>query len=192
MKSTIALMAFLVSISGTVLGAGEDLQRCLYNNGRPMEGHVCEILRKDAQKKRAEAEVSRRQQAVRNEAYAKQQAEQAAAQAAERQERDAASLVRKQKEEERIAEFRREQDKRDRAEAAEQKAAMNKQALRKAECGADYQTIQIGMQISRAQKCVAPFKLKGQINRADGVVSTYVAGSTYAHVMDGKIVSWGK
>lgn len=59
-------------------------------------------------------------------------------------------------------------------------------------CGADYLKPRIGMAIERAKECVAPLRLDSQINRADGVLSTYTARGVYVHVMDGVIVSWGK
>lgn len=59
-------------------------------------------------------------------------------------------------------------------------------------CGADYGVLRIGMTIGRANECYGAFKLKNQINRADGIISTYWRGGTYIHVMGGRIVSWGQ
>lgn len=73
-----------------------------------------------------------------------------------------------------------------------EKAAQSKENAIKDKCGVDYKTPQIGMKISRANECVGKFRLSAQINRADGVVSTYEGNGMYLHVMDGHIVSWGK
>lgn len=71
------------------------------------------------------------------------------------------------------------------------KVAGEQKALQEV-CGADYKALRVGMPLFRANQCYGKFVLRSQINRADGVVSTYWHGSTYAHVMNGLIVSWGK
>jgi hypothetical protein len=73
----------------------------------------------------------------------------------------------------------------------EQKIAAQIKA-RKVACGDDYGTPRIGMSLERAQQCVGKFTLVSQLNKADGIVSTYEAGSMYLHVMDKKIVAWGR
>lgn len=86
------------------------------------------------------------------------------------------------------------------AEAAEderrERVAAKRQAQiveeKKAICGDDYGQAKIGMSLARAQQCVAKFKLSSEINRADGIISTYTAGAMYIHVMNGRIVSWGR
>lgn len=123
-----------------------------------------------------------------NEAFEAERAErelkQAADQArwaAERREREAAVA----------AEVAR-QEAADRAERkAEAQARSKTVAERKAACGADYLTPRIGMPIDRALQCVGAFRLQGQINRADGVLSTYLGARRYLHVMDGRVVAWG-
>ena len=65
-------------------------------------------------------------------------------------------------------------------------------AARKAECGGDFQSPRIGMSLERAKHCVGDLKLKAQVNRSDGVLSTFVVGNLYVHVMNGKIVSWAR
>ena len=101
-------------------------------------------------------------------------------------------------EQERIAAHAAEQERINKEMEAERVASEKAQAAfsaklaaRKKECGADFETPRIGMTLERAKHCVGSLKLKGQINRPDGVVSTYWAGNIYVHVMSGKIVSWG-
>ncbi len=82
------------------------------------------------------------------------------------------------------------------ANAREERAAQNAAAKReqeaKARCGDDYRQPKIGMSIARAQECVGKFRMTNQINRADGVISTYQGSGMYLHVMDNRVVSWGK
>lgn len=80
----------------------------------------------------------------------------------------------------------------ERAERAEQKRQAAAVADMKARCGGDYKSPSIGMRIERAQECVAPVKLVSQINRADGVVSTYRSGSLTLHVMSGRVMAWDR
>lgn len=88
--------------------------------------------------------------------------------------------------------YRKERVREDREENVRQKRAADVVQERKKLCGDDYLTPKIGMSIERAQKCVGNFRLTSQLNRADGVVSTYSAVRTYLHVIDGRIVSWGR
>lgn len=62
----------------------------------------------------------------------------------------------------------------------------------KARCGNDYKTPSIGMRIERVQECIAPTKLVSQLNRADGVVSTYRSGEFTFHVMSGRVMAWDR
>lgn len=109
---------------------------------------------------------------------------------------------REQEEEKRLAKYKEDQVARElaykietekyKAEARAAEAAYNKKedALKK-ECGDDYKKVRVGMAFSRIQKCVGKFKLTSQINRADGIVSTYENPKGYVHVIDGMVVSWG-
>lgn len=72
-----------------------------------------------------------------------------------------------------------------------QAAFTEKMAARKKECGKDFESPRVGMSLERAKHCVGNLKLKAQVNRPDGVLSTYWAGNIFVHVMNGKIVSWG-
>ncbi len=83
--------------------------------------------------------------------------------------------------------------------AAEEKRGRAEQKRRGAEiadlkgrCGTDYKNPTIGMRIERVQECVSPVKLVSQINRADGVVSTYRSGSLTVHTMSGRVMAWDR
>lgn len=175
---------------------GENLERCLYNNGKPMEQRICDILRKNAAKKSAENDRYNERAAVQRARDTEQKAFAEAKQQELQRERDARFAELRAKEQERAKESeamalkaQREQIQWEKSTA---RAASERTAKQKSLCGDDYRSPRVGMTLTRAKECVADFKLKGQINRADGVVSTYMAGQTYLHVMDGKIVSWGK
>lgn len=156
----------------------------------------CAFYQRDNERREAEKaaqEVRRRQarqddeesQRSRKEAADSQQAQQAEA-------RDKARAV----EAEKHAALTRQREADERAEAAADRRAAAVSATAasnlKSKCGDDYKSPRIGMSIDRVRACVTPVKLKGQLNRADGVVSTFVGGNAYFHVMEGRIISWGK
>ena len=105
--------------------------------------------------------------------------------------RDAENEKQKVETEARQAAYKRQSEADDRAYAATERKAVANAEARKVKCGADYKAPRIGMTVDRVNECVTVVKLKGQINRADGVVSTFIGGGAYFHAMDGKIVSWG-
>jgi hypothetical protein len=78
------------------------------------------------------------------------------------------------------------------AEAAAARRANEATAAQKASCGADYKQPRIGMSIDRVRACVTPVKVTAQLSRTDGVVTTYEGSGAYFHVMDGRVLSWGK
>lgn len=112
----------------------------------------------------------------------------------EKEEQERQLAIQKQNEE-----YQRELAREGRQQVAAQKQRRVQQAKAVAEqktlqqvCGNDYKALRVGMPLFRANQCYGKFVLRGQINRADGVISTYVHGGTYANVMNGLIVSWGK
>lgn len=82
------------------------------------------------------------------------------------------------------------------AEGKRERAAQKKRdaetADLKVRCGADYKSPSIGMRIERVQECVSPVKLVSQLNRADGVVSTYRSGTLTVHAMSGRVMAWDR
>lgn len=191
LKKTFVALLFGFSLT-TASAVGYDLKNCMFDNGLPMHPKACESLKNREQEKAVERERGMARNAQLKMEREKSQAAEAAnyeRQKLESQEREQKRLAAIEERQLAIDSERREEEKRD---ALQAKAAAGRQATLKSECGKDYKAITIGMPIQRAQRCVANLKLIGQINRADGVVSTYQAGRIYAHVMDGKIVSWGK
>lgn len=80
-------------------------------------------------------------------------------------------------------------DRKDRAAQKQQDAKISELKLR---CGDDYKNPSIGMKIERVKECIAPVKMVSQLNRVDGVVSSYQYGSQWFNVMSGRVVAWGK
>lgn len=116
------------------------------------------------------------------------QAEQKAAQAEQERvatEKRVAALA------EQRAAFQASQEKRQQEIEAQRIADEKEAAARQKACGKDFETPRVGMSLERAKYCVGDLRLKGQVNRSDGVVSTYWAGKVFLHVMNGKVVSWG-
>lgn len=74
----------------------------------------------------------------------------------------------------------------DAAKAEEQRA----EDARRKKCGGDYGKIAVGMNFSRVQQCSGPFMAIGQINRGDGVVSTFENPWWFVHVMRGTVIAW--
>jgi hypothetical protein len=80
----------------------------------------------------------------------------------------------------------------ERTEKREAAKASKATAAKKAACGADYMRVRIGMDVARVQQCVTSMRVTGQIQRADGVLTTYAGGGAFFHVMNGRIVAWGQ
>lgn len=120
-------------------------------------------------------------------------------------EKNAARQVRMEnKQREELAE-QQERERRD-AEYAKQRAesAEREQAQRR-DCGSDYEQLRVGMTLDRVKRCWGRFgwfRLTGEVNRADGVVSiysipiddqgslAYAIGVSAIYVMRGKVVGW--
>lgn len=76
------------------------------------------------------------------------------------------------------------------AQAAEEAAQARQDAVLKKACGKDYMTPRIGMPIKRALQCLGQFRMSGQVNRKDGVLTTYVNDDAMLQAIDGKLVGW--
>lgn len=190
MKKLLILIAATSSIATAAVDY--NLETCMFSNGLPMHPKSCESLKQRELKVAAEQKRFREQDAARRAARDEQLAQAATKEQDAKREREAKHvtyLAEQEKLNEMGRKARQEQIDWERTTA---KAYADKTAKQKAQCGDDYRAPKVGMSLARAKDCVADFKLKGQINRADGVVSTYTAGQTYLHVMDGKIVSWGR
>lgn len=98
------------------------------------------------------------------------------------------------------------------AESAKQQAktkaefeALKQTEVRRKECGDDFGKIRVGMTLDRVNTCwgkFGMFRLAGEVNRADGVVSVYempmddrgslayAIGVSAIYVIEGKVVGW--
>lgn len=168
------------------------LAECKLANGRRMEERVCKETQQalaavyEGERKRLERAAASRAEHERYEAERKQREEEQARKQAQWAAERAAERARQE------AEFQKQQAQRDAEERAEARRDAAATAARKAACGSDYANPRIGMTLERAQQCVGNYKLVGQLNRADGVVSTYLGPKRYLHVMGGQIVAWGE
>ena len=154
-----------------------------------MDPADCQVIRAAAARAKAEED---RQQAYIDEQNRRFEAERerrkTADEATRARREQAASDQRAQREAE-IVEMQRQ---RDAETAAEERREAQAVAALKARCGADYKAPRVGMSVERVEQCVTRLKMAGQLNRADGVVTTYRAPSgAFFHVMDGKVVAWG-
>lgn len=143
--------------------------------------------------KRIAAEATQKRQ--QEEARAEDEERRKAEQAIQDQRKQTAAADREKQQQEQAAQEKSRQkqsDEDDRRQAIADRQAAAKAASVKTKCGDDYKSPKIGMRLERVQECVVAVKLRSQLNRADGVVSTYEGGNAYFHIMDGRIVSWGK
>lgn len=190
MKKILVAVAVAAALGApaTATARGEDLVNCRWQNGMPLGQNVCASLRRaeteEREKKAREKEQLR--QASEYEARRKEQEQ------AEKdrvlniiRERDEQEAQIRTKEEAEYAKYKQEEARREQRSADQTK-------VKKERCGTDYGSPRIGMTIERAQDCVGNFKLVSQLNRVDGVVSTYRAGRIHLHVMNGKIGAWDR
>lgn len=149
------------------------------NDRRETEKAAQEVRRRQARQEDEEFQRSKKEADDRKQAQQAEARDKARAEEAERH----AALTRQREADDRVEAAA------DRRAAAVAAAAA---ANLKSKCGDDYKNPKIGMRIDRVRVCVTQVKLKGQLNRTDGVVSTFVGGNAYFHVMEGRIISWGK
>lgn len=166
-----------------------DLNACRFDNGRPMDQIECVAMRKYFAAEDAKRAKQTAYSAHANSAFEADKAAERDQRLAKQAEADAARAEHDAKMRAELDQVRAKQEAEERAEAAQQARAV---AAMKAKCGKDYKSPTIGMPITRAQECVTPMRVIAQLNRADGIVTTYEGGNAYFHVMDGRIVSWGK
>lgn len=193
---TIVLAMFMLVFSNAVTAQSkwdadqQDLVNCRWKaTGEPIGTKLCNEFRAEVDRDRKYAEERRiRLESQREESARrtlKRQQEQRAISEETRQKWEA----QRQAEQEASKRETEEYERRDRA--ARKLADAREQAI-KDKCGADYRQAKIGMSITRAQECVGKFRMTNQINRADGIVSTYQTAGMYINVMDDRIIAWGK
>lgn len=76
--------------------------------------------------------------------------------------------------------------------ASDEREARRQDQVRRKVCGTDYANPQVGMHMARVRSCVGDVVLLGQVNRADGVVSTYRSGRLLLTVHKDRIVAWSR
>ncbi|MDZ7920736.1 hypothetical protein [Rhodoferax sp.] len=190
MKLHLAVILFMTSAAF----AADDinLETCTYKDGTPFSAKACASLKRRAEQQAKESAIAAEQQEQRLKAkqdWLRKNEEEERAKKLIEEKRNTEWLARHKESNAAALQAQNEQKEWEEKTA---KAVEKRSAELRSVCGDDYKNLQIGMTMNRAQQCVAPFKLVGQLNRADGVVSTYRSGSVYAHVMNGRVVSWSK
>lgn len=192
-KATLALLCLpMLLVFGQAHAAGEDLVNCRWENGEVIKPPFCQKLRELAVRdaRQIQRQGQRDAENLRIEEERKEQAR--IRQAAEKQRWNAAEEERRLQAEASQKRMAAESAAEEKQERIQAKKNADVVAAQKAQCGDDYRAPRIGMTLARAQQCVAKLRLTSEINRADGVVSTYTSGGMYLHVMQGKVVSWGR
>lgn len=168
----------------------ESLAACLLKDGRPIEVPQCARWQKSLAEVRTEIVEAEAKSEAQGRALAEAQAALAAEQQAKSERLAAQNRA--------IAAQRAIDAEKHKAEMAAQSArfaaddaaqARRDAALRKA-CGKDYMAPRIGMPIKRALQCLGEFRVSGQVNRKDGVLTTYVNDDAMLQAIDGKLVGW--
>ena len=191
--ATFSLWSALVGFSCAAAWSDVDLENCRWKTGLPLTPKACAGMRQMKAEEDAKKEKDRKEHeelVARNSEF---EAQQKAKEEAWQQKIDQQKAEREKEAAEAEDRQRKADEEWDRQDQSRQKKAAAAVAEKKKQCGDDYQTPKIGMAIERARQCVGNIKMTGQLNRADGVVSTYeIRGKLYLHVMNGRVVSWGK
>lgn len=171
-----------------------DPVNCRWNDGRPMNDRDCEFFRKMKAKDEAEEAAYKarvkawdQQRKEEREAREKVLQDRRDAQKKEQEARHAAEQEKRRQQQEQWAAEEAREAREEARLAAKRKAATDAQ---KKLCGNDYQKPAIGQTIPRFEQCVAKLAAAGQINRVDGVVTTYQGRGYIVHAMNDKIISW--
>jgi hypothetical protein len=192
MNRVLWVVAALLASAPAASAGGDDLQNCMWKSGAVMDARTCTTLRRLAERDAAAAAERDRQSAASQARYEKAQARRREQQEAQRVEQEARAAKWREEAEARKAESDRQLEREAQIEAQAVKAAAAKENERKLACGSDYRNMRVGMSIKRAQECVANLKLTGQVNRPEGIVSTYEGAGIYAQVIAGNVVAWAR
>jgi flagellar biosynthesis GTPase FlhF len=182
-------LTFLVASAVRAQTNYHDTANCRWTDGRSMSEKDCEFFRKlkaadEAEEAAHQARSQARLNKQREERQAQEQARSArlAAEKKEREERFALEM-----EKAKVLQQQREQDEKVRETEQDRQIA-----ILRTQCGSDLDRPAIGQTITRFQKCVGDVEQTGQINRKDGVVTTYEGSGYVVHVMGGKVVAWSR
>lgn len=101
------------------------------------------------------------------------------------------AIIREEKAAKREAEQNAELDRVHKEIASEAAASEAIETKKKLTCGDSYHKIRVGMEFATVKQCYGDFRLVSEINRADGIVSIYIARTgTRVYVMNGKVTAW--
>lgn len=171
-----------------------DTVNCRWKDGRDMNARDCEFFRKLKASDEAEeaAHQARSQARLAKQREEREAQEQAKAEriAADKKEREERHELEKQKNKTLAQQWAQEDARIEREERQQQIKQQAVQADLKKRCGNDYRRPAIGLTIDRFNLCVAAIKSTGQINRADGVITTFQGSGYIVHGMDGRVVAW--
>lgn len=173
----------------------ESLAQCQMLNGKSIEDWRCTQWKRqlaEAYSNQAKAARHAAEAQAANERFELERAAQNAARESEREALDKRRAVEYELRQAEIARLQMQRDEAEKADKAEIQAQGKRDAALRAKCGDDYKAPRVGMQIARAKQCVTAMRMTGQINRADGIVTTYEGGNSFFHVMEGRIVAWGR
>lgn len=167
------------------------LRDCRFDNGVEVPADECAAMRKAFAAEQATAKARAAQLADINARLEAQQRLEAQAKASAASEAAAAREAQRSKDVEAMRQVQARMDEDDRAVLRQEAAAVVKA---KAVCGGDYKNPSIGMTVERLRQCVSnSLKIAGQVNRADGIVTTYTTSSgAFFHMMNGKVIAWGR
>lgn len=167
------------------------LAECRTSDDKPIEEVRCGQWKRSLAKAYAEEKAIQTRASQTAAAHAAYESEQAAAMANRQVEQQRQQDARQAERERTKAEFDRTEAALEADERRQAAKATKASADLKSKCGADYKAPRIGMTMTRVKECVSPsFKVSGQINTAQGVVTTYKAPGGYLHVIDDKVVEW--
>ena len=194
-KCRFGVVAAFVVVSGTLLAqtGSNDIVNCKWRDGREMDQENCDFFRRIKATDEAEGAA--------HEARLKAMLDK------QREERDS---VEKASKEFQISELKRiqERDVVDRQKRAANKAVEDDRFAReeqkqqakqaaiqsslKSQCGDAYRRPSIGLSVEKFKLCVAPIREVGQLNRADGVVTTFQGSGYIVHAMSGRVIAWNR
>jgi hypothetical protein len=188
----IIALASSVLLIGQASAMDEHLKNCRYKTGIKMPPDECEVFQRMERRNEETAERARLQSEQSRAAGAAWQKERDDKAAQDKLDYQARQKQEELELEERRRAYQAEREADDRRnEQADRKAQARTTALKSA-CGADYLAPRIGMPIDRALQCAGKYRVTAQLNRADGVITTYSGPGGYLHVMSGRVVSWGR
>lgn len=191
-KSVLLIALFTASLLGNSVANTLDLSTCTYPSGVTVPADECAVYRQLEERKQALAAQHERERQEAREKEVKLQVERDKAALELRQRHEAALKQEREQSDKRLRQYEAQRAIEDKQYEQAQKRAQAAEAAARATCGDDFKSPRVGMSLERAKQCVGKFKMVAQINRADGVVTTYRGNAGTLHVMQGVVVAWSK